>query len=95
MDKVSREVVPKLDVLIMTIVPDSPLSISEARFVRDTLLTNDLSRMIFLVNKIDMVDEEDRDTLLAEIRKRIQEKPLDEMKNLMSVYFSLCYLCRK
>ena len=83
MDKVSREVVPKLDGLIMTIVPDSPFSISEARFVRDTLLTNDLSRMIFLINKIDMVDEEDRDTLLAEIRKRIQEKTLDEMKNLM------------
>lgn len=83
MDRVSREVVPKLDVLVMTLVPDSPFSISEARFVRDTLLTNDLSRMIFLVNKIDMVDEDDRDTLLAEIRKRIQEKTLDEMKNLM------------
>lgn len=83
MDRVSREVVPKLDVLVMTLVPDSPFSISEARFVRDTLLTNDLSRMIFLVNKIDMVDEDERDTLLAEIRKRIQEKTLDEMKNLM------------
>lgn len=83
MDKVSNEVVPKLDVLVMTLVPDSPFSISEARFVRDTLLTSDLSRMIFLVNKIDMVDEDERETLLAEIRKRIQEKTLDEMKNLI------------
>ena len=83
MDKVSRDVVPQLDVLIMTLVPDSPFSISEARFVRDTLLTNDLSRMIFLVNKIDMVDEEERETLLSEIRKRIQEKTLDELLNLM------------
>lgn len=83
MDKVSRDVVPKLDVLIMTLVPDSPFSISEARFVRDTLLTNDISRMIFLVNKIDMVDEEDREALLTEIRKRIQEMTLGEMEKLM------------
>lgn len=83
MEKVSREVVPKLDVMVMTLVPDSPFSNSEASFVRDTLITSDISRMIFLVNKIDMVEEEAREELLDEIRKRIQEKTLDETEKLM------------
>lgn len=83
MNKVSEEIVPKLDVLIMTLVPDSPLSISEARFIRDTLLTNDLSRMIFLVNKIDTVDEDERELLLRTTRDRIEVKVLGEMSNLV------------
>lgn len=94
MEKVSIEVIPKLDVMIMTLVPDSPFSISEARFVRDTLLTNDLSRMIFLVNKIDMVDEEERETLLATIKERIQKNTLDEIANLLGkeseAYINAC-----
>lgn len=94
MNKVSQEIVPKLDVMIMTLIPDSPFSISEARFVRDTLLTEDLSKMIFLVNKIDSVDEDDREILLSETQKRIREKTLDEMKNLIGedsdIYKNAC-----
>ena len=60
MDAISESVIPTLDAIIMVVVPGSPFSISEANFVRNKLMTSDLSRLIFVVNKIDTVRERDR-----------------------------------
>ena len=55
MTRITEEIIPKLDVVIMVLVPDNPFSISEADFVLNKLMTSDLGRLLFLVNKIDTV----------------------------------------
>ncbi len=79
MSDISEKVIPTLDAIIMVIVPDSPFSQSEAEFVRNKVMASDLGRIIFVVNKIDTIDEDDRDRLLASIRDKIQSSVLDKM----------------
>ena len=78
MAEVSEHVIPSLDAIIMVVTPDSPFSKSEAEFVRNKVMTSDLGKIIFVVNKIDLVDEDDVDRLLAEIRKRIETSVLEK-----------------
>lgn len=78
MNAVSEQVVPNLDAIIMVISADAPFSMSEAEFVRTKVMTSDLGRIIFIVNKIDQVDEEDRDRLLRHIKGKIQESVLEK-----------------
>jgi len=80
MDAISQNVLPTLDAIIMVLVVDSPFSKSEAEFVRNKVMSSDLGRIIFVVNKIDTIDEDDRDRLLADIRKRIQNSVLEKME---------------
>ena len=83
MNKISEEIIPKLDAVIMVIVPGSPFSMSEAEFVRNKLMSSDLGRLIFLVNKIDTVRKaEDRQTVLDSIKAKIQETVLEKMEDL-------------
>lgn len=79
MSDISEKVIPTLDAIIMVIVPDSPFSQSEAEFVRNKVTASDLGRIIFIVNKIDTIDEDDRDRLLTSIRDKIQTSVLDKM----------------
>lgn len=80
MTAISEKVIPTLDAIIMVIVPDSPFSQSEAEFVRNKVMASDLGRIIFVVNKIDVVDEDDRDRLLASIKTKIQTSVLEKME---------------
>jgi len=83
MNKICEEVIPKLDVVIMVVTPDNPFSMSEAEFVRSKLMASDLSRLIFLVNKIDMIRRpEDRERVVQDIRKRIQDSVLEKMSEM-------------
>ncbi len=82
MDKVVEEVIPKLDAVVMVIVPDSPLSMSESAFIRTKLMTSDIGRLIFLVNKMDCVRKRDRQRVLDSIRVRIEESILGKMKEI-------------
>lgn len=78
MNKISEEVIPKLDTVIMVITPDNPFSMSEAEFVRSKLMTSDVSRLIFLVNKIDQVRRKaDRSRVVEGIRTKIQTSVLE------------------
>lgn len=79
MTMISEKVIPTLDAIIMVIVPDSPFSQGEAEFVRNKVMASDLGRIIFVVNKIDTIDEDDRDRLLDTIRERIQNSVLEKM----------------
>ena len=83
MDKISESVIPTLDAIIMVVVPGSPFGISEANFVRNKIMTSDLSRLIFLVNKIDTVrGAENRKRCVEGIRKKIEETVLEKMASM-------------
>lgn len=79
MTAISENVIPTLDAIVMVIVPDSPFSQSEAEFVRTKLMASDFGRLIFVVNKIDMVRPRDRERLLLSIKEKIQNSVLEKM----------------
>lgn len=80
MSRITEEVIPKLDAVIMVVTHDSPFSMSEAEFVRSKLMTSDLSRLMFLVNKIDTIRRPaDRVRVVEDIKKRVQKSVLDKM----------------
>ena len=79
MTAISENVIPTLDAIIMVLVPDSPFSQSEAEFVRNKVMASDLGKLIFVVNKIDIVDEDDRPRLLESIKDKIQSSVLEKM----------------
>ncbi len=78
MNKITEETVPKLDAVIMVLVPDNPFSMSEAKFVRNKLMCSDIGRLIFLVNKIDTVSPKDRDRVVDGIRTKIEKSVLEK-----------------
>lgn len=82
MDRIVEEVIPKLDAVVMVITPDNPLSMSEAEFIRTKLMTSDVGRLIFLINKIDIVRQRDRQRVLENIRSRIEESILEKMRKI-------------
>lgn len=72
MDAISEAVIPKLDAVVLVLAANSPFSKSEAEFVRDKLMTSDVSRLIIVVNRIDCIySEKDRVRLLDSIREKI------------------------
>lgn len=80
MSRITEEVIPKLDAVIMVVTHDSPFSMSEAEFVRSKLMTSDLSRLIFLVNKIDMIRKaSDKERIVQDIKRRVQKSVMDKM----------------
>lgn len=78
MTAISEQVIPTLDAIIMVLAVDSPFSKSEAEFVRNKVMTSDLGRIIFVVNKIDHIDEDDVDRVLDTIRKKIETSVLEK-----------------
>lgn len=82
MDKVSESVIPTLDAIIMVVVPGHPFGLSEANFVRNKILTSDLSRLIFVVNKIDTVRERDRSRCINGIRNKIRDTVLEKTADM-------------
>ena len=78
MEQISEQVIPTLDAIIMVITAKSPFSMSEAEFVRNKVMTSDMGRIIFLVNQIDTIDEDERDQLLRHIKIKIQESVLEK-----------------
>ena len=82
MNKITENIVPKLDAVIMVLVADNPFSISEAEFVRNKLMCSDVGRLIFLVNKIDTVRPKDRDKAVNGIREKIRKTVLDKTEDV-------------
>jgi len=83
MNKVTEEVIPKLDAVIMVVAAGSPFSISEAEFVRNKIMASDLGKIIFLVNKMDTVRREaDKQRVLDEVKKKISASVLEKMEEV-------------
>lgn len=86
MDKITYSVLPEVDVAIMTIMAESPLSISEKKFIETQLLesNNDLNHIIFVVTGIDRChNKEDAKVAVEHIR--------EEIHNLMTKLISQEY----
>ncbi len=80
MDEISESIIPELDAVVMVLSASSPFSKSEAEFVRNKLMTSDVSRMIVVVNRIDTIlDEDDRVRVLDSIKEKIQREVLERM----------------
>lgn len=82
MTYISEQVLPTLDAIIMVLVPDSPFSASEADFVSNKIMACDMGRIIFVLNKADLLDEDDRQRLLQHLRDSIQSRVVERMSDL-------------
>lgn len=83
MDAISESVIPKLDAVVLVLAANSPFSKSEAEFVRDKLMTSDVSRLIIVVNRIDCIySEKDRVRLLDSIREKIVKEILSRTASI-------------
>ncbi len=81
MTNITLSVLPAADVAIMVLMAKSPYSESENDFLDNKILASDLGRVIFVVNAIDQVEsDEDKQRIIAEIRKRIETSSLKRVK---------------
>lgn len=81
MTSITFSVLPQLDASIMVISPLSPFSQYEEEFLRSRLLTSDLGRVMFVINMMDLIDEEDREKSIEYLRERIQENVLGKVRD--------------
>lgn len=83
MDAISESVIPRLDAVVLVLSAGSPFSKSEAEFVRNKLMTSDVTRLIVLVNRIDTIySEKDRVRILESIREKIVREILDRTASI-------------
>lgn len=82
MTAITENVIPSMDAIILVMVPESPFSMSEAEFVRTKLMTSDLGRVIFVMNKIDNVRKADRQRLLDHTKSKIQDTVLSRISSI-------------
>ncbi len=78
MNEITESVIPKLDAVVMVLSAGSPFSLSEAEFVRNKLMTSDVTRMVVLVNRMDTIySDKDKERILQEIKRKITAEVLD------------------
>lgn len=83
MDAISESVIPRLDAVVLVLSARSPFSKSEAEFVRNKLMTSDVTRLIVLVNQIDTIyTEKDRVRVLESIREKIVREILERTASI-------------
>ncbi len=73
MTEVTLSVIPESDMSIVAIMALSPFSEYEKDFLENKLMTSDIGKIVFAVTKIDLVEEEDRERVIAHIRKEIEK----------------------
>ena len=78
MTEVTMSVLPQIDAALMVIMAQAPFSESERDFLENKIITSDLGRVLFIVTGIDLLDEEDVERVLENIRGRIQEYVLNK-----------------
>ena len=85
MTEVTMSVLPTIDAALMVIMAQAPFSESERDFLESKILTSDLGRVLFVVTGIDLLDEEDVDRVLENIKRRIQEHVLKKAESVYGV----------
>nr|VFJ94191.1 MAG: Dynamin family protein [Candidatus Kentron sp. LFY] len=81
MTEVTLSVLPKIDVAIMVILAQAPFSEHERDFLEDQLLSVDLGRVIFVVNRIDDLNRsEDVNRVIESVERRIQKYVIERAK---------------
>ncbi|MBD2139251.1 dynamin family protein [Anabaena sp. FACHB-1237] len=81
MTEVTLSVLPQVDAAIMIILGQSPFSQFERDLLENKLLTNDLGRVIFVVNIWDGYTPEQRERILENVKSRIQKYVLERAEN--------------
>lgn len=82
MTGVTLSVIPTVDLSIVAIMALSPFSQYEKDFLANKLMTSDVGKIVFAVTKIDLVDEDDRERVLAHIKKEIEKHILSKAKKV-------------
>lgn len=72
MNSVTIRGLSNIDLAIVVLEPESPVSNTEARFIAHLVENDQICQIIFVLSKIDTVLEEDRDALIAVIKKRVR-----------------------
>lgn len=81
MDEVTLSVLPHVDAAIMVLMAESPFADTERKFLETKLLTNDLSRIIFVVTGIDRCHNyKDGEKAIEHIREQIQDLVMKRAK---------------
>ncbi len=65
--------IPQVDIVLFLISALKPFSDSERIFLEEKLLSADLKKLVFAVNRIDEIDSDERNELVADIRKSLVE----------------------
>ena len=73
MTQVTLSVLPTTDAAIMLILAQSPFAGTEGDFLNNRMLTSDLGRVMFVVNRIDQIDEDERERLYEHIENTIKK----------------------
>ena len=85
MTEVTMSVLPTIDAALMVIMAQAPFSESERDFLESKIITSDLGRVLFVVTGIDLLDKEDVDRVLENIKRRIQEHVLKKAESVYGV----------
>ena len=71
MTSVTLSVIPKTDAAIMLVMAQAPFAGTEGDFLNKKMLASDIGRVLFVVNRIDEIEPEDRERLYRHIEQRI------------------------
>lgn len=77
LDERTFDAVRDADILVWMLSNSSPFSSTELNYVIQLVRNSKVSRVIFVMNKIDTVEEEDRDLLLKTVAQRISDVDRD------------------
>jgi len=73
MTSVTLSVIPNVDAAIMVVLPHAPFAGTEGDFLNRRMLTTDIGRVLFVVNRIDDFSQEERERLCEHISQRIKK----------------------
>lgn len=73
MTQVTLSVLPTTDAAIMLILAQAPFAGTEGDFLNNRMLTSDMGRVMFVVNRIDQIDEDEREKVYMHVSKRIRQ----------------------
>lgn len=82
-EEVTFKYLSEADACIVLLDSQQPLSESERRFIKDKILTNDINRLLFVINRVDDIDDVPNGKNFIRIREYVIEmlkKTLPELK---------------
>jgi hypothetical protein len=71
MNQVTLAVLPNVDAAVLLLIPESPVSDTERRFLQDHLLARDITRVLFVLNAADRMRPAGRDRLVKYIQDEL------------------------
>ncbi|VEP13750.1 hypothetical protein H1P_2170009 [Hyella patelloides LEGE 07179] len=79
--EITLSVLPQVDAAIFVMMAQSPLSATESKFLTESLLTQDLGKVIFVITGIDLCKPpEAAARIIKHIKQRLQDKILEYAK---------------